>query len=141
MANLKKVSIEDLRQILVEVDGGAAIQRLMAVITYKEIGGLTQKAAAKLSDQEFGRFIEVLHEPPKEIGTDACAWMVPHCPNLPERTIRCGVLRSPHPTVDDQSWAVTPDSSIAVCEFRRTRSEGVSGRLKKHSIWTMSTQS
>ena len=48
MANLKNVSTEDLRQILAEVDDGAAVQRLMAAITYKEIDDLTQKAAAEL---------------------------------------------------------------------------------------------
>ena len=48
MANLENVSTEDLRQILVEVDDGAAVQRLMTAITYKEINDLTQKAAAGL---------------------------------------------------------------------------------------------
>lgn len=48
MANLENVSTEDLRQILAEVDDGAAVQRLMAAITYKEIDDLTQKAAAEL---------------------------------------------------------------------------------------------
>ena len=37
MANLENVSTEDLRQILAEVDDSAAVQRLMAAITYKEI--------------------------------------------------------------------------------------------------------
>ena len=48
MANLENISTEDLRQILAEVDDGAAVQRLMAAITYKEIDDLTQKAAAEL---------------------------------------------------------------------------------------------
>ena len=48
MANLENVSTEDLRQILAEVDDGAAVERLMAAITYKEIDDLTQKAAAEL---------------------------------------------------------------------------------------------
>ena len=48
MANLENVSTEDLRQILAEVEDGAAIQRLMAAIAYKEIDGLTQEAAADL---------------------------------------------------------------------------------------------
>ena len=48
MANLKNVSTEDLRQIVAEVDDGAAVQRLMAAITSKEIDDLTQKAAAEL---------------------------------------------------------------------------------------------
>jgi transposase len=48
MANLENVSTEDLRQILAEVDDGAAVQRLMAAITYKEIDDLTQRAAAEL---------------------------------------------------------------------------------------------
>ena len=37
MANLENISTEDLRQILVEVDDGATVQRLMAAIAYKEI--------------------------------------------------------------------------------------------------------
>jgi hypothetical protein len=40
MANLENVSTEDLRQILAEIDDGAAIQRLMAAITSKEIDDL-----------------------------------------------------------------------------------------------------
>ena len=48
MANLENISTEDLRQILAEVDDGAAVQRLMVAITYKEINDLTQKAAAEL---------------------------------------------------------------------------------------------
>ena len=35
-------------KILAEVDDGAAVQRLMAAITSKEIDGLIQKAAAEL---------------------------------------------------------------------------------------------
>ena len=48
MANLENVSTEDLRPILAEIDDGAAIQRLMAAITSKEIDDLSQKAAAEL---------------------------------------------------------------------------------------------
>ena len=48
MANLENVSTEDLRQVLAEVDDGAAVQRLMAAITYKEIDDLSQKTAAEL---------------------------------------------------------------------------------------------
>ena len=48
MANLENISTEDLHQILAEVDDGAAVQRLMAAITYKAIDDLTQKAAAEL---------------------------------------------------------------------------------------------
>ena len=116
MANLENVSTEDLRQILAEVDDGAAIQRLMAAITYKEIDDLTQEAAAdlygfssswaskwftrlerleeepfedvvydeprsgrpsELSEQEHERFVDILHEPPEEVGIDAPAWSVP----------------------------------------------------------------
>ena len=48
MANLENVSAEDLRQVLAEVDDAAAVQRLMAAITCKEIDDLTQAAAAEL---------------------------------------------------------------------------------------------
>ena len=48
MANLENVSTEDLRQILAEIDDGAAIQRLIAAITSEEIDDLTHKAAAEL---------------------------------------------------------------------------------------------
>lgn len=41
MGSLENISTENLRQILAEVDDADATQRLMAVITYKEIDDLT----------------------------------------------------------------------------------------------------
>jgi len=38
---LEKVSTDHLRQVLAEVDDAAAIERLMAAITYKEIDEIT----------------------------------------------------------------------------------------------------
>ena len=32
---------------------------------------------AELSDEEYERFVEALHEPPEEAGIDACGWTVP----------------------------------------------------------------
>jgi transposase len=48
MANLENVSTEDLRQVLAEVDGADAAERVMAAITYKEIDDLMQEEAASL---------------------------------------------------------------------------------------------
>ena len=63
MANLENISTEDLRQILAEVDDGAAVQRLMAAITYKEIDDLSQKAAAELYGFSESWGLEVVQSP------------------------------------------------------------------------------
>ena len=77
MANLENVSTEDLRQILAEVGDGAAVQRLMAAITYKEIDDLTQKAAAELygfseswASKWFSRLEQLETEPFEDIVYD-----------------------------------------------------------------------
>jgi transposase len=48
MANLKKVSADDLRETLSKVDNEDAVKRLMTAITFKEIGEMSQKDAAEL---------------------------------------------------------------------------------------------
>ena len=77
MAALETVSADDLRRVLAEVDDAAAVQRLMAAITYKEIDDLTQGEVAALygfsstwASKWFTRLERLADEPFEEVVYD-----------------------------------------------------------------------
>lgn len=97
---------------------------------------------AELSDAEYERFVEVLHEPPEEIGIDARAWTVPLAQNylkdrfdveycdrhirrlLTEAGLSRQTARPQYVTADDRAQEA----------FRE-------GFKKSYPIWTTSTRS
>jgi transposase len=120
---MDNVSTEDLRDVLVKVEGKKPTQRLMAAINYLEEDDATMEEIARrygytsgwlsrwltrlerleselfeavvydeqrsgrpsaLSEQEKQQFVDVLHQPPDEVGFDAPAWSVPLARNYLE---------------------------------------------------------
>ena len=141
MANLENISTEDLRQILAEVDDGAAVQRLMAAITSKEIDDLTQKAAAELygfseswASKWFNRLERLETEPFDDVVYDEPRYGRPSELSDQEHERFVDVLHEPpeEAGIDASAWSVplarhylTEEFGVEYCErhVRRLMSE------------------
>ena len=97
---------------------------------------------SELSDQEHKRFVDVLHEPPKEVGIDAPAWSVPLARNyLSEKfgVDYCDRHVRRLMTEAGLSWKTARPEYYKSDE--RAQDAFQDGFKKRRTIWTTSTRS